>query len=58
MDALILATAITEQDCVTFYTTDKKLILDTRVKDIISDSRDELGFQQMYVYDIDDIFRS
>ena len=58
MDALILATAITEQDCVALYTTYTKLILDTRVKDIISDSRDDLGFQPMRVCDIDDILRS
>ena len=58
MDALILATAITEQDCYALYTTDTKLILDTRVQDVISDSRDELGFQPMHVYDIDDILRS
>lgn len=58
MDALILATAITEQDCVALYTTDTKLILDTRVKDIISDSRDDLGFQPMRVCDIYDILRS
>lgn len=58
MDALILATAITEQDCIALYTTDTKLILDTRVKDIISESREDLGFQQMRVCDIDDILRS
>ena len=58
MDAFILATAITEQDCTAFYTTDMKLILDTRVKDIISESRDDLGFQHMNVYGIDNILRS
>lgn len=49
MDALILAAAITEQDCIKFYTTDRKLILDTRVMDVISESRNELGFQPMRV---------
>lgn len=58
MDALILATAITEQDCTRFYTTDRKLILDTRVGEVISSSRDELGFQPMYVCDMGDILRS
>ena len=57
MDALILATAITEQDCVAFYTTDTKLISDTRVRDIISESRNDLGFPEMRVCDIDDVLR-
>ena len=58
MDALILAAAITEQDCIKFYTTDRKLILDTHIMDVISGSRNELGFQPMRVCDIDDILRS
>ena len=57
MDALILATAITEQDCVAFYTTDTRLIADTRVRDIISESREDLEFQEMRVCDIDDVLR-
>ena len=57
MDALILATAITEQDCIAFYTTDTKLISDTRVHDIISESRDDLGFQGMRICGIDEVLR-
>lgn len=57
MDALILATAITEQDCIAFYTTDTKLLLDTHVMDIIRNSRDDLGLQPMHVYDMDSILR-
>ncbi len=58
MDALILATAVTDQDCESFYTTDSKLIYDARVHEITNDYRDSLGFKKMRVADISDLLKS
>lgn len=58
MDALILATAVTDQDCESFYTTDSKLIYDARVHEIINEYRDSLGFKKMHVADISDLLKS
>ena len=55
MDALIIASATVDQDCRSFYTTDAKLFTECRVKDTVSEWRENLGFDTMAILQLSKI---
>ena len=57
MDALILATAVADQNCETFYTADAKLITASQTHGLVEKFREELGYEPMDVSDISDLIK-
>ncbi len=57
MDSLIMASAIADPDCYSFYTADKKLTSDMKIKDIADQWRKSHGFRTMDIAGIFDILR-
>ena len=55
MDVLIIASATVDQDCRSFYTTDAKLFTECRVKDTVSEWRENLGFDTMAILQLSKI---
>ena len=49
MDALIVASAATDQDCVSFYTADSQLISNSNLTGLIYQSRSDAGYNQMKI---------
>lgn len=57
MDALILASAVCEKDCDTFYTSDIKLLRDTNVQEIVCNERMDLGYEPLNIREVVEILR-
>ena len=57
MDALIIASAVTEPVCSAFVTSDKTLASDSKVFLIANEYREQYGYNQFKVKDIDEILK-
>lgn len=56
MDALIAASAATDQTCSSLYTTDSRLISNANVSDDITSWRDSRGFPPLAIRDVSELF--
>ncbi len=57
MDALIVSSAATDQTCSQFYTSDVKLISNSRVSDLITEWREDRHYCKMKILDASSLFR-
>ncbi len=58
MDALIVASAATDQTCTALYTSDSRLLSDANVSEVISKWRESQDYPYMTIRDVSDLFRS
>ena len=57
MDAQIVAAATVDSRCTVFYTTDVKLISDSRVNDRVKEWREDNGMEPLKIMDVSSILR-
>ena len=57
MDSFIVASATVDPNCHILYTTDAKLISNTRLQEIISDWRSGQNYKPISIRDVDDLIK-
>lgn len=57
MDALIVATAVSDPDCSKFYTTDKTLLVSAKISEIINGWCEDNGLPTICISDISDVIK-
>lgn len=58
MDALIVASAMTDQTCTALYTSDSRLLSDANVSEAIAEWRESQSYPYMTIHDVSDLFRN
>ena len=57
MDALILASALTEPECTTFVTTDTTLLMNSDILELVEEWRSNNNMHELKIVDVNAIFR-
>ena len=57
MDALILASALTEPECTTFVTTDTTLLMNSDILELVEEWRSNNDMHELKIVDVNAIFR-